>query len=124
MPKKILFIEDDDFFRGLVAKKLLFEQFDVYLAVNGEEGVKKAKELIPSLILLDLLLPTMDGFEVLSKIKHDPTTAQIPVIILSNLGEKEDIDRGLKMGAVDYMVKSQFTPEMIVDKVKQVFGAK
>lgn len=122
MQKKILIIEDDDFFRGLIGKKLLFEEFDVYMASNGEEGISKLKEHKPDLVLLDMLLPSMDGFEVLTKIKEDSTTVAIPVIIASNLVEKEDVDRALKMGAVDYMIKSQYTPEMIIEKVKKVMG--
>ncbi len=122
MQKKILIIEDDDFFRGLIAKKLLFEEFDVYMASNGEEGVAKVKEHKPSLVLLDMLLPSMDGFEVLAKIKEDASIAQTPVIIASNLVEKEDVDRALKMGATDYLIKSQYTPEMIIEKVKKVMG--
>lgn len=120
--KKILIIEDDDFFRGLIAKKLLFEEFDVYMASNGEEGIAKVKEQKPDLVLLDMLLPSMDGFEVLEKIKTDPNTAQTPVIIASNLVEKEDVDRALKSGAVDYLIKSQYTPEMIIEKVKKILG--
>ena len=122
MQKKILIIEDDDFFRGLIAKKLLFEEFDVYMAANGEEGVTKIKETKPDLVLLDMLLPSMDGFEVLAKIKADPATAATAVIIASNLVEKEDVDRALKMEATDYLIKSQYTPEMIIEKVKKVLG--
>lgn len=122
MQKKILIIEDDDFFRGLIGKKLLFEEFDVYMASNGEEGLAKIKEQKPELVLLDMLLPSMDGFEVLAKIKEDPALAATAVIIASNLVEKEDVDRALKMGAIDYMIKSQYTPEMIVEKVKKAMG--
>lgn len=122
MQKKILIIEDDDFFRGLIAKKLLFEEFDAYMAANGEEGLAKIKEQKPDLVLLDMLLPSMDGFEVLAKIKEDPAISSTPVIIASNLVEKEDVDRALKMGAIDYMIKSQYTPEMIIEKVKKVLG--
>lgn len=122
MQKKILIIEDDDFFRGLIAKKLLFEEFDVYMASNGEEGLAKVKEQKPDLVLLDMLLPSMDGFEVLAKIKEDSVLATTVVIIASNLVEKEDIDRAMKMGAIDYMIKSQYTPEMIIEKVKKVMG--
>jgi len=122
MQKKILVIEDDDFFRGLIAKKLLFEEFDVYMASNGEEGISKIKETKPNLVLLDMLLPSMDGFEVLAKIKEDPSTAATAVIIASNLVEKEDVDRALKMGATDYLIKSQYTPEMIIEKVKKAMG--
>ena len=120
MQKKILIIEDDDFFRGLIAKKLLFEEFDVYMASNGEEGISKIKDNKPDLVLLDMLLPSMDGFEVLTKVKEDGSISATPIIIASNLGEQEDIDRALKMGASDYLIKSQYTPEMIVEKVKKI----
>lgn len=120
MAKKILVIEDDRFLRELIKKKLLLEGFDVADAVDGEEGVKKTKEEKPDLILLDLILPSIDGFEVLSKIKEDSTTASIPVIILSNLGQREEIEKGLKLGAVDYLVKAHFTPGEIIEKVKNI----
>ena len=120
MAKKILIVEDDKFLRELISQKLLKEGFDIAEAVDGEEGVKKVKEEKPDLVLLDLILPGADGFEVLSKIKEDPTTAQTPVIILSNLGQKEDIERGLKMGAVDYLIKAHFTPGEIIDKIRMI----
>ena len=115
---KILIIEDDKFLRELIVRKLSQENFDVVEAIDGEEGIKKIKETIPDLLLLDLILPGIDGFEVLSKIKEEPATASIPVIILSNLGQREDIERGLKLGAVDYLVKAHFTPNEIIEKVK------
>ncbi len=115
---KILIIEDDKFLRELIVRKLNQENFDVVEAVDGEEGIKKIKETTPDLLLLDLILPGMDGFEVLSKIKEDPATASIPVVILSNLGQREDVERGLKLGAVDYLVKAHFTPNEIIEKVK------
>lgn len=120
MQKNILIIEDDDFFRGLIAKKLLFEEFDVHTAATGQEGIAKIKEVKPDLVLLDMLLPSMDGFEVLQKVKEDSEIATTPIIIASNLGEQEDIDRALKLGAVDYLIKSQYTPEMIIEKVKKL----
>lgn len=117
MAKKILIIEDDKFLRELIAKKLTKEGYDTTEAVDGEEGIKKIKEDKPDLILLDLILPGIDGFEVLSKIKEDPILALIPVIILSNLGQREDVERGLKLGAVDYLIKAHFTPGEIIDKI-------
>ena len=116
--QKILIIEDDKFLRELIVRKLSQENFDVVEAIDGEDGIKKVKETIPDLLLLDLILPGIDGFEVLSKIKEEPATASIPVIILSNLGQREDIERGLKLGAVDYLVKAHFTPNEIIEKVK------
>jgi len=115
---KILIIEDDKFLRELIARKLYKENFEVSEAVDGEEGVEKIKSEKPDLILLDLILPSIDGFEVLSQMRNDSTLASIPVIILSNLGQKEDVEKGLKLGAVDYLIKAHFTPGEIIDKVK------
>ncbi len=120
MAKKILIIEDDKFLRELITRKLLNEAYEVSEAVDGEEGIKKIKEEKPDLILLDLILPGIDGFEVLSKKKEDPALASIPVIILSNLGQKDDVEKGLKMGAVDYLIKAHFTPGEIIEKIKVV----
>jgi DNA-binding response OmpR family regulator len=122
--KKILIVEDDAFLRDLINKKLSSAGFAVSEAVNGEAGLTSAKEAKPDLILLDLLLPTIDGFEVLSKLKANPETSPIPVIILSNLGQKEDLDKGMGLGAIDFMIKAQFTPEEIIAKVKEVFEKK
>ncbi|GAI58361.1 unnamed protein product [marine sediment metagenome] len=118
MAKTILVIEDDKFLRELIARKLIKEDFEVSEAVDGEEGIKKIKEEKPDLILLDLILPGIDGFEVLSRMKKESTLASIPVIILSNLGQKDDVEKGLKMGAVDYLIKAHFTPGEIIDKIK------
>ena len=116
--KKILVVEDDRFLRELISRKLLGEGYNVVEAVDGEDGIRKIKEEKPDLVLLDLILPGADGFEVLSKTKADPSVASIPVIILSNLGQKEDVERGLKLGAVDYLIKAHFTPGEIVEKIK------
>ena len=120
MAKTILIVEDDKFLRELIAKKLAQEGYEISEAIDGEEGIKKIKEEKPGLVLLDLILPGIDGFEVLSKMREDPSLVQIPVIILSNLGQKEDIERGLKLGAVDYLIKAHFTPAEIIEKVKNV----
>ena len=118
MEKTILIIEDDKFLRELIVQKLVKEGCNTSEAIDGEEGIKKVKEEKPDLVLLDLILPGIDGFEVLSKMKEDPALAQIPVIILSNLGQKDDVEKGLKLGAVDYLIKAHFTPGEIIDKVK------
>jgi len=121
MAKTVLIIEDDAFLRSLISKKLSSNGFAPLEAVDGETGLEKIKKEKPDLILLDLLLPTINGFEVLSEIKENPSTAPIPVIILSNLGGKEDVEKGLKLGASDYLIKAQFTPEEIIVKVKKIF---
>lgn len=116
--QKILIIEDDRFLRELISKKLVKEGFEVSDAIDGEEGIKKIKSEKPDLILLDLILPGIDGFEVLSKMKDDPAVSSLPVIILSNLGQKEDVEKGLKLGAVDYLIKAHFTPGEIIEKIR------
>lgn len=117
---KILIIEDDKFLRELIVSKLSMEKFEILEAVDGEEGIKKIQSEKPNLILLDLILPGIDGFEVLSKMKQDVSLKSIPVIILSNLGQRDDVEKGLKLGAVDYLVKAHFTPNEIIDKVKAI----
>ena len=117
--KRILIIEDDKFLLELLVGKLTKEQFDVSIALDGEEGLKKVKQEKPDLIILDLVLPGMHGFEFLKKIKKDPKISQIPVIILSNLGQRQEIEQGIRLGAVDYLVKAHFTPNDIVKKVKK-----
>ena len=115
---KILIVEDDKFLRELIVRKLSQENFQITEAVDGEEGIKKIKEIIPDMVLLDLILPGIDGFEVLAKVKEDPATTSVPVIILSNLGQREDVERGMKLGAIDYLIKAHFTPNEIIDKIK------
>ena len=122
MSQKILIIEDDRFLRELMSKKLVGEGYQISEATDGEEGVRSVKSEKPDLVLLDLILPGIDGFEVLARIKQDPEIAQTPVIVLSNLGQKEDIERGIKLGAVDYLIKAHFTPGEIVDKIASVFS--
>ena len=120
MAKTILIIEDDKFLRELIVRKLNEEDFEVSEAVDGEEGIKKIIEEKPDLILLDLILPGIDGFEVLARMKKESALSSIPVIILSNLGQKDDVEKGLKMGAVDYLIKAHFTPGEIIEKIKVV----
>lgn len=120
MAKTILIIEDDKFLRELITQKLIKEDYEVSEAVDGEEGIKKIKEEKPDLVLLDLILPGIDGFEVLARMKSESTLTTIPVIILSNLGQKEDVEKGMKMGAIDYLIKAHFTPGEIIEKIKAV----
>ena len=120
MALKILVVEDDKFLRELITQKLAREGYDVKEAVDGEEGVTKAKEEKPDIILLDLILPGIDGFEVLARIKEDPEVEDIPVVILSNLGQRDDVERGLKLGAVDFLIKAHFTPGEIIEKIEKI----
>ena len=121
MSKKILVVEDDRFLRELITQKLSREGYDVIEAVDGEEGVVKAEEK-PDIILMDLILPGIDGFEAIAKIKENTELENIPIIILSNLGQRDDVERGLKLGATDFLIKAHFTPGEIIEKVEKILG--
>lgn len=122
--QSILIVEDDPFLRDLISKKISSSGFEAVEAVDGKSALEKSKTSKPALILLDLLIPPPDGFEVLLKLKKDPGTSSIPVIVLSNLGQKEDVEKGMNLGAVDYMIKAQFTPEEIVEKINKILKKK
>ncbi|HEX9664815.1 MAG TPA: response regulator [Patescibacteria group bacterium] len=120
--KTILIIEDDRFLSKIYSAKLEKEGYNLALAVDGEEGLRKLAESKPDLILLDLILPGMSGFEVLDKIKSSSKTRKIPVIILSNLGQDEDIQKGQELGADDYLVKTDFSISEVINKIKSALA--
>lgn len=116
----VLIVEDDKFLRELLVRKVESAGFTTSIAVDGKEALKKIKEELPRLVLLDLVLPGIDGFEVLRQVKANPQTSKVSVIILSNLGQREDVERGLKLGADDYLIKAHFTPDEIIQKVQKL----
>ncbi len=116
----IVLIEDDRFLQDLLSKKLVTEGFSVRSAYDGEDGLRLTKELKPKLILLDILLPGIDGFEFLGLVKKDVALKSIPIIVLSNLGQREEIDRALELGATDFLIKANFAPDEILRKVRAV----
>lgn len=117
----ILIVEDDKFLRTLLDEKLKREGFFIVDAENGQEALVKMKEAPrPHLVLLDILLPIVDGFEVLRQMRDDSELKRIPVVVLSNLGQEEDIRRAKDLGAKDYLVKAYFTPGEIVEKIRAV----
>jgi len=122
--ESILIVEDDKFFRDLVSKKLEKNGFEMFLAADSKEALGILEEKKPSLIISDLILPGLDGFELISMVKKDEKTKHIPIIVLSNLGQKEEIERATSLGAIDFMVKVNFTPDEIVDKIKKVLSGK
>ena len=117
--QKILLIEDDKFMSELIAMRFKKDGITLDWAENAEVGLAKIKTEKPALILLDIVLPKMGGFEFLKKIKADKETASIPVIILSNLGQKVEIEQGMKLGAKDYLIKANFDLSDIIQKVNQ-----
>lgn len=119
---KILIIEDDALMLRLYQKAFGFEQHEVEVAVNGEEGLVKARKVNPSLILLDMMMPKMDGLQVLDALKADPAIKGIPVIVLTNLAGNQDAEMALQKGAVKYIVKSEHEPKEVVNIVKEVIA--
>lgn len=118
--KSVLLVEDDEFLSELYATKLTLEGFEVIAATDGKKGLKLALEKKPDLILLDIILPKLDGFEVLKAIKADPAGKAVPVILLTNLSQRDEVNRGLELGAVDYLIKAHFMPSEVVKKIKSV----
>ncbi len=116
----ILVIEDDKFLRELLVRKLASEGFDVENAIDAEAAFAILVQRVPDIILCDIILPGIDGFEILRRVKADPRTANVPIVILSNLGQKEDLDKAMALGAKDFMVKANFTLDEIVTKVRSV----
>ncbi len=115
-----LIVEDDVFLADLYRTKFELEDFQVYVAYDGEKGWEIIKKKQPDLILLDLILPKMSGFDVLEKLKESKKFQDIPVILLTNLSQKSDVDKGLEMGADDYLIKAHFMPSEVVEKIKKM----
>jgi len=118
----ILLIESDEFLGSIYEKNLLMEGFKVSRAVNGERGIKMANTKNPDLILLAVLLPKVNGFEVLGDLKNNKTTKNIPVVMLTKLGSKADVQKGQDLGVADYLIKGHFRPSELVDKVKRILS--
>lgn len=119
---KILIIEDDPLISRMYEKIFRFEGIPAVMANNGEEGLEKAKAEKPTLILLDIMMPKMNGLEVLGKLKEDPETKTVPVIVLTNLAGQNDAETALAKGAVKYIIKSEHEPKEIADMVKEVLA--
>jgi len=122
MAKKILVIEDDKLLANLLKKKLEKEGYEVLVAFRGDTGLSQVKKVMPDLILLDIIMPAMNGFEVMEKIQEDQELTKIPIIIVSNSGQPVEISKAKKLGARDWLIKAEFDPQEVVDKVKKQIG--
>lgn len=116
--KTILLVEDEPILQKTLSAALRQEGYDVKNALDGELGLLAAKDIKPDLILLDLILPKMDGFEVLDALKADPVLSQIPVIVLTNLESPQDIEKAIEKGAKTYLVKANYELTEIIQKIK------
>lgn len=120
--KQILFIEDESALQKTFGDLLKSEGYEMISALDGESGIRLAKIKKPDLILLDLVLPRMHGFEVLKELKADDKTKDIPIIVLTNLEGLKDIEKALELGATTYLVKTEYTLEEILERLKKVIG--
>jgi DNA-binding response OmpR family regulator len=116
--KTILFIEDESALQKTFGDMLTHEGYEMISALNGEAGLRLAQEKKPDLILLDLILPKVHGLEVLKKLKQNPETKEIPIVILTNLEDMESVEKALRLGAVTYLVKASYTLEEVLEKIK------
>jgi CheY-like chemotaxis protein len=119
---KVLVVEDDVFLSNVHKKKLALEGFEVYMAGNGQEALALAPKVKPDIILLDLIMPVMDGFQTLKELKENPELKDIKVMILSNLSQDEDKQRVMEMGAVDFVVKANVSFRAIIGHIKHHLG--
>ena len=121
--KKILLVEDEEIMIGLLQRKLTQEGYEISVARDGEEGLKAMREAKPNLILLDIIMPKMGGFEVMEEMAKDEGIKDIPVIVISNSGQPVELDRAQKLGAKDWLIKTEFDPQEVLEKVKKQIGA-
>jgi PleD family two-component response regulator len=119
-PKNILIIEDETLLQEALIDKLSNEGFIVSGSVNAKDAYRKLNEVRPDIILTDLVLPGIDGFEIIETIKGDESFRNIPILVLSNLGEKEDIDRAMSLGATDFLIKSNISLKEVTKQVKKI----
>ena len=122
MSKKILLVEDEEIITALLEKKLRYCGYEVFLARNGEEGLALARKEMPDLIVMDLIMPKMNGFMAMAEIQKDEVLKNIPLIIVSNSGQPVELDEAKRLGARDWLIKTEFNPQELVDKVKKQIG--
>ena len=121
---KVLIVDDDPYITDMYAVKFREAGFTVSASANGKEALAKIAEARPDVLLLDIVMPLLDGFEVLKRLQESGGAGSMKVVILSNLGQREDVERGLALGATDYIIKAHFTPSEVVAKVKNILEQK
>jgi CheY-like chemotaxis protein len=122
MSNVLLIIEDDPYVQRFYQRLFRFHEYAVEIAGNGEDGLTKAKSLLPKLILLDIVMPGANGIQVLGKLKDDPDTKNIPVVMLTNIDDSETIKRAVELGAIDFIIKSSAPEEQLLAIVSKYFN--
>ena len=122
MTKKILLIEDEEIIINVLERKLIQGGYKTFVARDGEEGIKKIKEEKPDLVLLDIIMPKKGGFEVMEEMQEDQEMKKIPIIIISNSGQPVELDKAQRLGAKDWLIKTEFDPEEVLKKVIKQIG--
>lgn len=118
--RKVLLIEDDPFLVDIYTTKLKEAGFLSEIAIDGEQGLKKTKEFKPDLVLLDIVLPSIDGWEYLRKVKKDEKLNTLKIVVLSNLGQKEEVEKGIGLGVSRYLIKAHYTPSEVIREIKEI----
>ncbi|HEY8108708.1 MAG TPA: response regulator [Patescibacteria group bacterium] len=118
----IILVEDDSVLAEMYVQKFTREGFDVRHALDGDEGIRLVKEKRPDLVLLDIMMPKKSGIEVLEELRSSSETKGVAVVLLSNVGDQEYIDKGMALGAVGYLLKSNYTPSEVVSKVREILA--
>lgn len=119
MPKKVLLVEDEEIIQNLLQRRLGSEGFKVLSARDGEDGLKMMRQSMPDVVLLDIIMPKKNGFQVLEEMQKDENLRNIPVIIISNSGQPVELDKAKQLGADDWLIKTEFDPQEVVDKVRK-----
>jgi len=119
---KILLVEDDPFLVDIYSQKLKKAGFEVGVVTDGSKVLGAIKEQNPELLMLDIVLPEMDGWEILEELGRTPQFSKLKVMVFSNLGQKAEVEKGMKLGAVKYLIKADYTPSEVVEEVKKLLG--
>lgn len=122
MAKKVLLIEDEEIMVDLLSKKVVSEGYDISVAKDGVKGLELMREINPDIVLLDIIMPKKSGFEVMEEISRDPELKKIPVIIISNSGQPVELNRAKELGVRDWLIKTEFDPQEVIEKIKKQIG--
>lgn len=120
--KKILVVEDDAVLQRALQEFITSEGFETHSATDGEEAIQMASDIMPDVILLDIIIPKKDGYEVIKEVRAEEKTKSVPIILLTNLGSLQDVEKALELGATTYLVKADYTLEEVVAKIKSILG--